>query len=216
MKKIFIIAGLLFAGIVSAQQQKGSIGVNAEPNGATLQVNISSASDLDKTKGQGLAVPNVTKATLSAMTSTIATSAMVYVIGDSSNTDTNFADTTTNVTRTNKVTGLGYYYFNGTQWVQLGEAKPEGTFTRNVRDFAGTTENATKDDFFLRYTGTALTTVTLPADAAHGQTLCFFNGSTENDINFSPALKGGYVVTVGQTTLCVIKVGSDWYPLSGS
>lgn len=221
MKKISIIAGLLFAGIVSAQQ-KGSIGVNAEPNGATLQVNISSASDLDKTKGQGLAVPNVTKATLSAMTGTIATSAMVYVIGDSTNTDTNFADTTTNINRTNMVTGLGYYYFNGTQWVQLGGATPEGTFTRNIRKDNRTTVvvdqlqdgSTSVKDYFIHMTGNP-TNITLPSAASNtGREVCFYNPGT-NTATVSPIALGIAADVVASATTCFISDGTNWINSKG-
>lgn len=76
MKKIFIIAGMLSAGVFYAQQD-GSVGVNAQPSGATLDVQISA--DAVKTEGQGIAVPRVTKQQLSEMTGTIAEGALVYV-----------------------------------------------------------------------------------------------------------------------------------------
>lgn len=215
MKKISIIAGLLFAGIVSAQQ-KGSIGVNAEPNGATLQVNISSASDLDKTKGQGLAVPNVTKATLSAMTGTIATSAMVYVIGDSSNTDTDFSNTTTNINRTNKVTGLGYYYFNGTEWVQLGEAKAEGIFVRNIRVTDASSISVNETDYYIHSTlANGNVVVTLPSTPQLGRTVCVFLESPNATGEFSPLPTGGYNYIGGTASNCVIWNGSKWIAAVG-
>lgn len=118
MKKNFIIAGLLVAGLYNAQQD-GSVGINAEPKGATLHVTI--AAGAAAADGQGVAVPNVTKDRLNQMTGTIATSALVYV------TDASALDGST----TTKVKEVGYHYFDGTEWVKLGGGASTSTSTTN-------------------------------------------------------------------------------------
>lgn len=129
MKKIFIIAGMLSAGVFYAQStgQDGSVGINAQPSGATLDVQISA--DAVKTEGQGIAVPRVTKQQLSEMTGTIAEGALVYVntIGDATGAATaRIADVT-------DANGVGFYYFDKTKWVKVGGGASSSTSTtKNV------------------------------------------------------------------------------------
>lgn len=113
MKKIFVIAGMLSVGVFYAQQD-GSVGINTQPSGATLDVQISA--DAVKTEGQGIAVPRVTKQQLSEMTGTIAEGALVYVntIGAATGTA---AERIAEVTDAN---GVGFYYFDKTKWVKVG------------------------------------------------------------------------------------------------
>lgn len=132
MKKIFITAGMLCAGFFFAQE--GNIGINTNEPGATLDVNIS-ANITDATKGQGVAVPRVSKERLAQMTDKIVTSSLVYVDREK-NGDTNFNDTTLTATvgsvnRVAKVDAVGFYYFDGSQWSKLNAGSTSWEEIRN-------------------------------------------------------------------------------------
>lgn len=225
MKKIFIIAGMLSAGVFYAQStttgQDGSVGINAQPSGATLDVQISA--DAKKTEGQGIAVPRVTKQQLSEMTGTIAEGALVYVntIGTATGTATERIE---DVTDSN---GVGFYYFDKTKWVKVGggasTAAETQTFTRNIREDNRTTvvvdqlqdgSTSTKD-YYIIMTGNP-TAVTMPAAASNkGRVLCFYNPGT-NNAQLSPTGVGTQGVGVDASqSACYISNGTSWYGAVG-
>lgn len=232
MKKNFIIAGLLVAGMYSAQQA-GSVGINVEPVGATLDVQIDKSTGYNKTLGQGVAVPRVTKQELSEMTGAIAEGALVYV-----NTIGNVTGTaTTRVEDVTTANGVGFYYFNKTKWVKVGggantTATESGTFTRNFREDNRTSvvvdqnqdgspiTDANKKDYFIALTGNA-TTFTFPvsASANKGRIICIYQQSETESVNFKPdnVTVGGQNGAMGAgNTVCFISGGNGkWYNTSG-
>lgn len=142
MKKIFITAGMLCAGFFFAQE--GNIGINTNAPGATLDVNIS-PDITDATKGQGVAVPRVSKERLAQMTGNIVTSSLVYVDreknGDTTFDDTALTATVGSVNRVAKVDAVGFYYFDGSQWSKLN-AGNANTSPINIYTEDGTLDEA--------------------------------------------------------------------------
>lgn len=136
MKKNFIIAGLLIAGLYNAQQD-GSVGINTKtPSGATLDVQIDKSTGYDKTVGQGVAVPRVTKQDLFEMTKTIAEGALVYVNDIGATSGTGNADRVAEVTTAN---GVGFYYYQYTDkagnglWKKVGGGSSSSQTWEQIR-----------------------------------------------------------------------------------
>lgn len=97
--------GLSSIGFIQAQ-----VGVNTTDPKVSLDVQ---AIATDATTAEGLTAPRLTLAQLSSKDAkylTDQTGTIIYV--------TNITGTTT--TKTNKVTAIGYYYFDGTLWQSIG------------------------------------------------------------------------------------------------
>lgn len=211
MKKIFVIAGMLSAGVFYAQQD-GSVGINTQPSGATLDVQISA--DAVKTEGQGIAVPRVTKQQLSEMTGTIAEGALVYVntIGAANGTATARIE---NVTTAN---GVGFYYFDKTKWVKVGSK----TFTARTGQTASsgydwTDGNKGLVDFyeFTVYSSA----ITLPSPADHKGAIIYIRNYTGGTRNFGGAdgigTPKGVASLVATGAMTVWSDGTVWHNISG-
>lgn len=223
MKKIFITAGILSAGIFYAQ--RGNVGINTNSPGATLEVNISTESDIDVTKGQGVAVPRVSKARLAQMTSDIVTSSLVYVDKEKDN-DTIFDDTTLvatvgTVNRVAKVDAVGFYYFDGTQWAKVGSK----VFTARVQETTGPNYEWTKvggvdvglaDYYNFETNGGA---IMLPKPSIYPNVTIHIKNSTGGIINYTgtngidyPWKTSGISASAAQV---IWSDGTKWYLIGG-
>lgn len=204
MKKNFIIAGLLVAGLYSAQQE-GSVGINAEPKGATLHVTI--AAGATPTEGQGVAVPNVDKTRLNAMTGTIATSALVYVI------DASGSDSST----TKKVKEVGYHYFDGTEWVKLGGGASSSSSTPVPVITTETSYVVTGNEQIIITKAGSTNTIKLPSASANSGRVFYISNmnttastltiTSDSEIIGTPAI----LQKRGKT---VVSDGSEWVMIS--
>ncbi|MFB9121435.1 bZIP transcription factor [Bergeyella porcorum] len=112
MKKSLIFAGMLVVGFANAQYE-GKVGVNTETPKATLEVQPN-ATNLAGTTNEGLLIPRLSKERVAKMASP-ETSTLVYV--NEATTYTTGTDTAAD-TRVAKIDAVGFYHYNGTQWVK--------------------------------------------------------------------------------------------------
>jgi hypothetical protein len=111
-KYIIISVVLIVFALHTAKAQSGQVGINTPSPKATLHVLEANVA----TKPQGIIAPNVTLAELNAaealnLYGTAQISAIVYVKDITG---------TPSVGQTQKVTAIGYYYFDGSIWQILG------------------------------------------------------------------------------------------------
>lgn len=215
MKKIFITAGMLCAGFFFAQE--GNIGINTNAPGATLDVNIS-PDITDATKGQGVAVPRVSKERLAQMTGDIVTSSLVYVDreknGDTTFDDTALTATVGSVNRVEKVKGIGFYYFNGRQWVGLGDL---ATVVNTVIELPVpiASGSITEDIFAVIATSGGMRTVELPKPDRDGRVLSI-NNQSGNALTFQGAYQPvGLTRLAGGAGHLLISYKNKWYVAGG-
>lgn len=117
-KNYLLLATLIITGLANAQ-----VGIHTDTPKTTLDVTAKrNGTTIDTTKPQGIQAPRLTKQELASISGTVLASskygvdqkgALVYIT-DITGNDNNG----TNSQRT-KITGEGYYYFNGTIWEKL-------------------------------------------------------------------------------------------------
>lgn len=233
MKKIFITAGMLCAGFFFAQE--GNIGINTNAPGATLDVNIS-PDITDATKGQGVAVPRVSKERLAQMTGDIVTSSLVYVDreknGDTIFDDTDLTATVGPVNRVAKVDAVGFYYFDGSQWSKLGASgtststglttplilnKGAGTNGELIDEVTALAEGDWKDGNYLKVLSNGFSgTVNLPSPGGSNKNRMIsvqnISGSSKNYGTNAPKNVGTLNTQRGHI---LISNGTNWFVTGG-
>lgn len=115
MKKQLILTGLLSIGFAHAQE--GKIGINTDEPKATLDI---VAHKTDGSNQEGILIPRVGKTAVAKMASPV-TSTVVYI----NNTDYATGTDTNADTRVEKVNTVGFYHYNGTQWIKISDATTE-------------------------------------------------------------------------------------------
>ncbi|MFB9121048.1 hypothetical protein ACFFUE_07590 [Bergeyella porcorum] len=111
MKKI-ITSSFVLASVL-AHAQEGTVGINTMNPKATLEVQPSTV-NLTGTTNEGLLIPRLSKERVAKMANP-ETSTLVYV--NEATTYTTGTDTAAD-TRVENIDAVGFYHYNGTQWVK--------------------------------------------------------------------------------------------------
>ena len=155
-KNIFKISTVAFLGLMTfgyAQDYSGKVGINTETPNATLEIKAFSTNG---SKKEGLLIPRLGRQAIKSM-GTAEKSLLVYVNGLTGTKDGTVSD----------VDSEGFYYFNGTKWVKLGNA----TSSTATAGISGATNGLAKSGNNVKLGGALVEATTINQAATHNFTI---------------------------------------------
>lgn len=219
-------------GALAFAQQRGSFGFNTVTPKATMEINVATE-NASGTTVEGIVIPNVTTARVTAMGTNPKESTLVYITDGVAGTGT-----------TSNVSGKGFYYYDTatSKWVKVGAGSGSGTTLPNgtangqvltwdagtsswvpriytvspvVESFSAashTISNNTTFAIFTPETGTSV--VSLGTSSVNGRNVCIWNNSADSNMSFDVTPPGQHGVIFPKTGVCYTYYNGTWYSTS--
>jgi hypothetical protein len=213
MKKFLFTATMLVCFSVLSKAQQGGVGINTTSPAATLDIRANTS---DNTTPDAVLVPRMTIAQLMAKDGTAGTygaaqnGAIVFITSGTGTT-----------TRTTKVNGSGFYYFDSTvpEWKSVGGTTAIAATNETLEQTSSYTAQAT-DDIVLLNVNTSGATLTLPTTGVSIGKILYVTNKGNNSVDISPLPReGGNQNIPAQQGAILIYVGGtgagSWSLISG-
>ncbi len=174
---------LVCFSVITKAQQRG-VGINTTSPAATLDI---AANTSDNTMPDAVLVPRMTAAQLIAKDNTSGTystnqnGAIVFITSGTGNT-----------TRTAKITGAGFYYFDSSvpEWKSVGGTSAIQPSNETLEQTSSYTAQAT-DDIILLNVNTPGATLTLPTSGVSIGKKYYVSNKGNNSVDISPLPREG-------------------------
>ncbi|WP_419870125.1 hypothetical protein [Chryseobacterium sp. CT-SW4] len=205
---------LVCFSVISKAQQRG-VGINTTSPAATLDV---AANTSNNSMPDAVLVPRMTADQLIAKDNTSGTygadqnGAIVFITSGTGNT-----------TRTSKITGAGFYYFDSTvpEWKTIAGIAPSSNTVTNItaEQTSSYTALAT-DDIILLNVNSSGTTLTLPTSGISVGKKLYVTNKGNNSVDISPLPREGQNQNIpAQQGVILVYVGGtgagSWSLISG-